>query len=112
MSVKSKIQDVTSTSSYVNPSVPQNRRERRYAAKQKLEEGERPDLSALRGVLPPFVLRTHPNIKQFTGLNGRSFANLDCLGQGPEKRIMLGNTVAYERESLIRWLENRSRIIS
>jgi hypothetical protein len=36
---------------------------------------------------------------------------MDSLGQGPEKRIMLGNTVAYERESLIEWLEARSQIL-
>jgi hypothetical protein len=36
---------------------------------------------------------------------------MDGLGQGPEKRIMLGGRVAYERESLIKWLEGRSQII-
>jgi len=59
------------------------------------------------------VARNHPRFKELTGYSGRTFANLDCLKQTAGiKRIMLGNTVAYERESLISWLESRSRIIS
>ena len=70
------------------------------------------DLSALRGELPPYVLRTFPRIKELTGYTGRSLANLDCLGQtAGVMRIKLGNTVAYERESLIRWLEQRSCVL-
>jgi hypothetical protein len=73
---------------------------------------EKPDLSAVRDALPPFVARTHPRLKELTGYSGRSFANMDCLGQTAGiKRILLGNTVAYERESLIKWLEARSRIL-
>ena len=73
---------------------------------------EKPDLSALRDVLPPFVARTHPRLKELTGYSGRSFANMDSkkLTIGV-KRIMLGNVVAYERESLIHWLEQRSRVL-
>ena len=73
---------------------------------------EKPDLSALLKELPPFVTRTYPRFKELTGYSPRTLANFDCLGQGPAKRIMLGNTVAYERESLIEWLEERSWIIS
>jgi len=73
---------------------------------------ERPDLSALLKELPPFVARTFPRFKELTGYSSRTVANLDCLGQGPKKRILLGNTVAYERESLIEWLEARSRTLS
>ena len=73
---------------------------------------EKPNLSALRDILPPFVARTHPRLKELTGYSGRSFANMDCLGQTTGvKRILLGNTVAYERESLIHWLEQRSRVL-
>jgi len=40
-------------------------------------------------------------------------ANMDALKQTTGiKRILLGNVVAYERESLIRWLEERCRVIS
>jgi hypothetical protein len=75
-------------------------------------ENQRPDLSALLKELPPFVTRTFPRFRELTGYSPRTLANFDCLGQGPEKRIMLGNVVAYERESLIEWLEARSWIIS
>jgi hypothetical protein len=38
---------------------------------------------------------------------------MDCLDQtAGVKKIMLGNTIAYERESLITWLESRSKIVS
>jgi len=48
-----------------------------------------------------------------TGYSGRTFANLDYLGQTVGvKRIMMGNVVCYERESLIKWLEKRSRVLS
>jgi len=78
-----------------------------------MSENQRPDLSALLKELPPFVARTFPRFKEVLGYSGRTMANLDCLGQtAGVTRIMLGNTVAYERESLIRWLESRSRIIS
>ena len=76
-----------------------------------MKENQRPDLSALVKELPPFVTRTFPRFRELTGYSPRTIANMDCLGQGPEKRIMLGNTVAYERESLIEWLEARSRIL-
>ena len=59
---------------------------------------ERPDLSALLKELPPFVARTHPRFKELTGYAGHTMANLDCLHQTDAvKKIMLGNTVAYER---------------
>ena len=77
-----------------------------------MKENQRPNLSALLKEMPPFIARNHPRFKELTGYSGRTLANLDCIGQGPEKRIMLGNTVAYERESLIEWLSARSWIIS
>jgi|ERR1035437_9841972 hypothetical protein len=81
---------------------PRNREERRH-----------PDLRAILQELPPFVARNHPRFKELTGYSGRTMANLDCLQQTlTVKKIMLGNTVAYERESLVAWLEKRSQIIS
>lgn len=77
---------------------------------ESYREPVRADLSVLNQALPPYVLRNHPRLKELTGYKGRTLANLDCLGQGPSKRILLGNTVAYERESLIQWLESRSRV--
>lgn len=77
------------------------------------KNNQKADLSALLKELPPYVLRTHPRLKELTGYSGRTYANMDCLGQtNGIKKIMLGNTVAYERESLIAWLEDRSRVIS
>ena len=78
-----------------------------------MTKNQKPDLSALLKELPPFVARNHPRFKELTGYSGRTFANLDCLKKtAGVKSIMLGNTVAYERASLIEWLEARSRIIS
>jgi hypothetical protein len=77
-----------------------------------MSANQKPDLSALLKELPPFVARTFPRFKELTGYSPRTVANMDCLGQGPEKRIMLGNTVAYERESLVEWLEQRSCVLS
>ncbi len=77
-----------------------------------MSENQRPDLSELLKELPPFVARTFPRFKELIGYSPRTIANLDSLGHGPAKRILLGNTVAYERESLIEWLESRSRTLS
>ena len=78
------------------------------------EEWHHPDLSMLITEFPPWVTRTHPRFRELTGYSPRTVANMDAMKppQGPSKRIMLGNTVAYERESLIQWLESRSRIIA
>jgi hypothetical protein len=76
-------------------------------------ENQKPDLTALLKEMPPFVARNHPRFKELTGYSGRTMANLDCLNQTTSiKKILLANTVAYERESLVRWIESRSRTIS
>lgn len=76
-------------------------------------ERRHPDLSVLINEFPPWILRTFPRLKELSGYTGRSLANLDCLGETKDvQKILLGNTVAYERESFVKWLENRSRIIS
>jgi hypothetical protein len=83
--------------------------ERRNAMKK---EKKHPDLSVLLKEFPPYVQRNHPRLKELTGYSGRTMANMDCLGQtAGVKKIMLGNTTAYERESLVAWLETRSRIL-
>jgi len=72
----------------------------------------KPDLSQLRHVLPPWVSRKFPKFKESTGYSPRTFANLDCLGKTKTiKKIMLGGAVAYERESLVDWLEEHSKVI-
>lgn len=73
---------------------------------------QHPDLSALRRILPPFLSRKHPDFKTWTGYSPRSFANMDSLSEtNTIKKIMLGAAVAYERESLVDWLEQRSYVI-
>lgn len=76
------------------------------------EKFKRIDLSAICKEMPPFVARNHPRFKEWTGYTGRTMANLDSLKQtGDIMKVMLGNIVAYERNSLVRWLESRSRIL-
>jgi len=76
-------------------------------------EPVRADLSALLKVMPPFVLRTHPKLKEWTGYSGRTMANFDSLKQTTSvKKVTLGNTIAYERHSLVAWIEARSRVIA
>lgn len=72
----------------------------------------RPDLSALLNEMPPFIARNHPRFKELTGYSGRTFANFDCqnITAGVIK-IQLGNVVAYERKSLVRFLESRSKVL-
>lgn len=75
-------------------------------------ERRHPDLSMLLKEMPPFVSRSHPRFKEWTGYTGRTMANLDCLQKtATVNKIMLGNTIAYERGSLIHWLEQRSFVI-
>jgi len=89
------------TVSVPNENEPRNRQERRH-----------PDLSILLKEFPPWILRTFPRLKELSGYTGRYLANLDCLGETKDvQKILLGNTVAYERESFVKWLESRSRII-
>jgi hypothetical protein len=73
---------------------------------------KKPDLSQLREELPPFISRKYPKFKDVIGYSPRTFANMDCLGLTKSiKKIVLGGAVAYERESLIAWLEDHSKII-
>jgi phage terminase Nu1 subunit (DNA packaging protein) len=73
---------------------------------------QKPDLSALEEVLPPFVARNHPRFQELIGYSPRTIANLDSQGLGVPERIMLGNVVAYPRHALISWLEARSRVFA
>jgi hypothetical protein len=70
------------------------------------------DLTILRTTLPPYLSRKNPRFRELTGYSPRSFANMDCLKEtNTIKKIMLGGAVNYERESLVAWLEERSRVI-
>jgi hypothetical protein len=48
----------------------------------------------------PFYFRNDDEIRQITGLSGRSLANLNCTGRGP-KPVFIGKLAAYPTESLI-----------
>jgi hypothetical protein len=41
-------------------------------------------------------------------INGKTMANLDSLGKGPDGRIRIGRKIAYEKTKLIKWLESRA----
>lgn len=76
-----------------------------------MQNDHKPDLSVLREVLPPYVSRAFPKFTELIGFSPRTMANKDSVGDGPPKKIMIGNRIHYERESLITWLESQSRII-
>jgi len=70
------------------------------------------NLDILRQTLPPFLSRKHPRFKEWTGYSPRSFANMDSLKEtNTITKIMQGGAIAYERESLINWLEERTFVI-
>ena len=77
-----------------------------------LESNERPNLQALIQEMPPYISRKHPRFRELTGYSPRSMANMDCLKQTESiKKIMMGGAIAYQRESLVNWLEEHSRVI-
>ena len=70
---------------------------------------ETPDLSKMfKDWTAPFVPRTE--VSHFSGglLNGKTMANHDSLGTGPAGRLKIGRKIAYEKNSLIAWLESRA----
>lgn len=72
---------------------------------------QHPDLSVLRHILP-LLSRKHPKFQEWTGYSPRSFANMDSLHEtNTIKKVMFGGAVAYESQSLIDWLEQRSYVI-
>ena len=79
---------------------------------KNMETNERPDLSALFAELPPWVSRKFPKFKDVIGYSPRSFANMDSLGMTNEiKKIMKAGAICYDRTTLVKWLEERSRVV-
>lgn len=73
---------------------------------------EKPSLrEILLLILPALVFRCNPKFRELTGFSPRYVANLDALHRGPDQRFIVGNKVAYPRESLIRFLEARTKEI-
>lgn len=58
----------------------------------------------------PIVARSE--VGTFTGglLHPRTMANLDSNGTGPG-RITIGRRVAYDRDVLAKWLEDRVKVV-
>jgi hypothetical protein len=57
----------------------------------------------------PSSIVARKKVAEFSGgiLSEKYLANLDSLGQGPE-RLHIGRQVAYPVDSLIRWMEERA----
>jgi hypothetical protein len=54
----------------------------------------------LDNVLPPIVFRNHPKFKEWTGYSNRTVANKDCLGTGPDQRLVVGRVTGYPGKAL------------
>lgn len=57
----------------------------------------------------PSAIVARTEVKAFSGgaLNSGTCANLDCLGEGPEK-FRIGRKVCYPVDGLIEWMVKRS----
>jgi hypothetical protein len=73
---------------------------------------QKADLSVLRELLPPFVPRNWKRWNDLIPISSRTIANEDSKGTGIKNRILVGNVCCYERDSLIEYLERKSRVIS
>jgi hypothetical protein len=57
----------------------------------------------------PSSIVARTKVKEFSGgiLSEKYLANLDSLGQGPE-RVRIGRQIAYPVDALVSWMEERS----
>jgi hypothetical protein len=69
---------------------------------------EAPNFSKLFEGLPPIVARSEVSRVSGGILTSKTMANHDSLGTGPAGRLKIGRKVAYEKNSLISWLESRA----
>lgn len=70
------------------------------------------DFTSLSSNWPsPLVLRDQTILDRFSGgiLKAKTLANYDSLGIGPRERIRIGNRIAYPKESLVAWMQERMR---
>lgn len=69
-------------------------------------------IEELRNNLPKFFTRQTIS-REFGGmLSPKALATLDSNKEGPDVRVTIGKRVGYERESFLRWLENRMDVIT
>ncbi|MBN2845049.1 MAG: hypothetical protein JXQ25_03565 [Deltaproteobacteria bacterium] len=61
----------------------------------------------------PSAVIARTEIEKFTGgaLSEKYLSNLDSLGRGPSGRFYMGRRVMYPIDSLLSWLEGRSKKI-
>ena len=61
----------------------------------------------------PSSMVSRTEIEKFTGgiISEKYIANLDSAGKGPKGRIRIGRKIAYNVDSVIRWLESRASIV-
>ena len=72
---------------------------------------QKPDFSSLAKKWPSsYVARQE--VEKFTGgmISIKYLANLDCQGLGPKGRVKVGRKIAYSVQSIVEWLENRSKV--
>jgi len=63
--------------------------------------------------IPPVLWRLDPDFPRIMGISRRRAANMDCSGEGPEERVLMGrNRVGYPKAAVIRFLERRLRLES
>ena len=64
-------------------------------------------IKKLDEALPPIIWRNRPAFKEEFGINPRTMANLDSLGQGPRERVRQGQSVGYPKEAFLEWFRGR-----
>jgi len=59
----------------------------------------------------PSTVVARSKVKSFTGgaVSGKTLANADSAGTGPEGRFKIGRSTVYPVFSLISWLEERTK---
>jgi len=68
-------------------------------------------LADLEKELPPVVYRNWEDWRRYIPYSPRYVANLDSLGTGPDERLMVGGVTGYPRESMMRFLKDRVKLI-
>lgn len=58
----------------------------------------------LRPSLPPVIAREKVEMHLGGIVNGKTLANYDCRGKGPEESFSVGRKVVYKTDSLLKWV--------
>ena len=64
----------------------------------------------LEADLPPVMSRNQVESLLGGVISGRTLANLDSRGEGPEGRFYIGRKAAYPTRNLLAWLDSRMRV--